>query len=206
MPRRADPAERRRQVAEALLRVVEADGLDAASLPAVARELGATTGLVQKYFRSKDELLLFAAGHLGDLARTRVHRALTEAGDVGIEEMLLRGMSVVAGAHPDTRDAEGRIWLAFVARAAFHPGLRELHLAGAREIRDRCRNALAEAVRRGEADPDLDVQAAATALAAFADGLALQRALEPEQFTAAVVRGLLRGCLDKIFAANGGPK
>ena len=68
--------ERRRQVADALLRVVAAEGFEAASIPRIARELGASTGLVQAYFRSKDELLLFAAHQLGDRLRARVEAAL----------------------------------------------------------------------------------------------------------------------------------
>ncbi|MEU6409292.1 TetR family transcriptional regulator C-terminal domain-containing protein [Microbispora sp. NPDC046933] len=203
MPRHADPFERRRRVAGALLRVVAAEGLEAASLPRVARELNASTGLVQAYFRSKDELLLFAAGHLGELMRARVAAALHGTTSADIRERLLRAMSVVAGAHDDG-SAEGRVWLAFLARAPFHPALRDMHVAGAEEIREHCLRAFEAARRLGQVPGDTDPQTQALALAAFADGLALQRAVEPEKFTDARVRELLRDHLDRIFAAGDG--
>ncbi|WP_344452113.1 TetR/AcrR family transcriptional regulator [Actinocorallia aurantiaca] len=198
MPRHADPVQRRRQVAEALFRVVEAEGLEAASIPRIARELGASTGLVQTYFRSKDELLLFAVAHQGDLLRARVAAALAETAAAGLKDRLLRAMCVVAGAGGEST-AEGRIWLAFLARAACHPELRLVHVAGAREIREHCRSTLVAARSEGLVPAGLDVDAEARALAVLADGLAVQRAVEPEVFTVRVVHDLLRAHLDRIF-------
>jgi AcrR family transcriptional regulator len=198
MPKKVDQEQRRRQVADALLRVVEAEGLDAASLPRIARELNATTGLIQQYFRSKDELLLFAAEHLGVLVRERVDTALQAALVKGMRELLVAGMSVLAGA-ADESGTEGRIWLAFLARAAVDPKLRQTHVDGAEEIRGRCREAFEYARTVGEVSPDLDPDAEARALAAFADGLAVQRVLEPEVFTAAEVRARLERYLHRVF-------
>ncbi|MEQ0564737.1 TetR/AcrR family transcriptional regulator [Amycolatopsis sp. NEAU-NG30] len=205
MPRHADPVQRRREVAQALLRVVGAEGLDAASIPRVARELGATAGLVQTYFRSKDELLLFAFGHLGELVNERVAAALGDSTGEDIGERLFRGMSVLAGADESEQDGEGRIWLAFLARAVVHPALREAHVAGVREVRDRCRQAFELARSRGQVDRDLEPHTAALELAAFADGVALQRVLEPEVVTRHVARRLLRDHLARIFRNPGTP-
>ncbi|GAA2382577.1 TetR/AcrR family transcriptional regulator [Streptomyces glaucosporus] len=185
-------------MAGALLRVVEAEGLEAASIPRIARELGATTGLVQTYFRSKDELLLFAVRHLGELTNARIAAVLEDHRRAGLKEQLLLALGVLTGADEGT-GSEARIWLAFLARAAFHPALRELHAAGAREIRDRCRETLAHARRLGLLPPDRDVEAEALALAAFADGLAVQRAVEPELMSAERVRDLLRRYLDRLI-------
>ncbi|WP_020579555.1 TetR/AcrR family transcriptional regulator [Actinopolymorpha alba] len=201
MPRHADPVQRRQQVAEALLHVVEAEGLEAASIPRVARELNASTGLVQTYFRSKDELLLFAAQHLGDLLRARVATALHAAAETDIKERLLRAMGVIAGADAE-RAAEGRIWLAFLARAASHPALRQVHVAGAEEIREHCRHAFEAARQLGQIADTLDPRAEARALAAFADGLAVQRAVEPETITDQQVHDLLGRYLSRIFAGE----
>jgi AcrR family transcriptional regulator len=203
MPRHADPHERRRQVADALLRVVEAEGLDAASIPRIARELGATTGLVQTYFRSKDELLLFAAEHLGELLRARVAAALMRCADAPLADRLLQAMAVLANADGSEQDGEGRIWLAFLARAVYHPALHDLHVSGAREIRDQCRMAFELAQRQGEIDASLDIDAEAAALAAFADGLAVQRVLEPDVMTKETAIDLLRRYLDRVFTRAG---
>ncbi|SHG79414.1 transcriptional regulator, TetR family [Streptoalloteichus hindustanus] len=181
------------------MRVVDAEGLDAASIPRIARELGATTGLVQTYFRSKDELLLFAFGHLQDLVRERVAAILSEDTDDSLDGRLLRVACVLASADEDAQDSEGRVWLAFLARAAFHPVLRERHLAGAAEIRDRFEEAFEWARTHGQVAGDLDARAAAVALGAFVDGIALQRALEPERVTKDVARRLLHDHLARIF-------
>jgi len=200
MPRYADPVERRRQVADALLRVVAAEGFEAASIPRIARELGASTGLVQAYFRSKDELLLFAAEQLADRLRSRVEAALAH-GD-GVKERLLYGMSVIGGADEEY-PTEGRVWLAFLARATVHPRLREVHAAGEREIRERCRLAFEIARDLGEVPGDIDPEAEARSLTAFADGLALQRAVEPDVITGDEVRARLRHYLDRVFTGPG---
>jgi AcrR family transcriptional regulator len=199
MPRHADPEQRRRQVAEALLRVVEAEGLDAASIPRIARELGATTGLVQAYFRSKDELLLFAVRHLRELVYARVAAALSASAEDDVREQLFCGMTVLASGDESEQDSEGRIWLAFLARAVYHPALRSLHVEGAAEIRSRCQYAFELARQRGLVGASVSPAAEAASLQAFADGIALQRALEPELVTKAVARRMLRAYLDRIF-------
>ncbi|MGI5171001.1 TetR family transcriptional regulator C-terminal domain-containing protein [Spirillospora sp. CA-253888] len=58
-----------------------------------------------------------------------------------------------------------------------------MHAAGAEEIRHHCRLALEAAQRCGQVARALDPRAEARALAAFADGLAVQRAVEPELIT-----------------------
>ncbi|WP_433009722.1 TetR/AcrR family transcriptional regulator [Kribbella sp. CA-294648] len=202
MPKRVDQGRRRREVAEALLRVVDAEGLDAASLPRIARELGATTGLIQQYFRSKSELLQFAVDHLSVVQRARAAEALEATPGDQVRDRLVAAMSVVGGVG-DESGAEGRIWLAFLARAAVDPALRQIHVDGANEIREHCRLAFEYARSLGQVPPSLDAEAEARGLAAFADGLAAQRALEPELITPAEVRDHLDRYLQRIFLTEG---
>lgn len=185
-------------MAQALLRVVESEGLEAASIPRIARELGATTGLVQTYFRTKDELLIFAAQYLGEAMNARVAAALAACDPKDVRQRLLTSLSVLTGVDEGSR-AEARIWLAFLARAAFHPALREVHVAGSQEIRDRCQESLRLARQLGLLPADRDDRAEALALVAFADGLTVQRAVEPELMSAGLVRQLLRRYLDRLF-------
>jgi TetR/AcrR family transcriptional regulator, transcriptional repressor of bet genes len=60
MPKRVDPLAQRRSIAEAVFRLAVARGADAVSMRDVAAEAGVSLGMVQHYFRSKDEMLLFA--------------------------------------------------------------------------------------------------------------------------------------------------
>ncbi len=64
MPKRVDHEERRRQIAEALLRTAAARGLHATGMREVAAEAGVSLRLVQYYFGTKEELLLAAMQHL----------------------------------------------------------------------------------------------------------------------------------------------
>ncbi|WP_090101073.1 TetR/AcrR family transcriptional regulator [Lentzea jiangxiensis] len=185
MPKRADPVERRQQVVAALYRVVDAEGLDAASLPRIARELNATTGLLQKYFRSKDELLLFAQGQLVEELTTSVRAVLAQEGS--LKDRLHKALCVIALVDDAAR---ARVWLAFAARAAANPVLLQRHVEGAWVIRDLCRQMLeAEGLDGGEA----------VGLAALVDGVTTQRALEPEVMTEDVAERVIGRHLERLW-------
>ena len=78
MPKRVDHEERRRQIAEALLRTAATRGLHATGMREVAAEAGVSLRLVQYYFGTKEELLLSAMQHLaaqfGERALARINR------------------------------------------------------------------------------------------------------------------------------------
>src|ERR1700678_3301362 len=63
-PKRLDHEERRRQIADALLRTAAKRGLHATGMREVAAEAGVSLRLVQYYFGTKEELLLAAMQHL----------------------------------------------------------------------------------------------------------------------------------------------
>src|SRR5688572_9761853 len=58
MPRTADHDARRRQVADAVERLVADEGLDAVTVARTAAAAGISVGLVQHYFPAKDDMLL----------------------------------------------------------------------------------------------------------------------------------------------------
>ena len=78
MPKRVDHEERRRQIAEALLRTAATRGLHATGMREVAAEAGVSLRLVQYYFGTKEELMLAAMQHLaarfGARAMARINR------------------------------------------------------------------------------------------------------------------------------------
>jgi len=79
MPKRVDHEQRRRQIADALLRAAATRGLHATGMREVAAEAGVSLRLVQYYFGTKEELLLFAAQQL---AVQFAERALTRIREV----------------------------------------------------------------------------------------------------------------------------
>jgi AcrR family transcriptional regulator len=72
MPKRVDHEERRRQIADALLRAAATRGLHATGMREVAAEAGVSLRLVQYYFGTKEELLLCATQRLAAQYSERV--------------------------------------------------------------------------------------------------------------------------------------
>jgi AcrR family transcriptional regulator len=86
VPKRVDHEERRRQIADALLRTAATRGLHAAGMREVAAEAGVSVRLVQYYFGTKEELLLAGTQYLAARFSERVMaraRRLKEAGAAG---------------------------------------------------------------------------------------------------------------------------
>ncbi|MCK9894876.1 TetR/AcrR family transcriptional regulator [Frankia sp. AgB32] len=94
MPKRVDHELRRRQIADALLRVAAAQGLHTVGYREVAVEAGVSVRLVQYYFETKEQLLLFGLRRVGDQFTERMlprlaAAALPVAGRSRIEVVLL---------------------------------------------------------------------------------------------------------------------
>ncbi|MFK8850395.1 TetR/AcrR family transcriptional regulator [Streptomyces sp. Ac-502] len=80
MPKKVDHEARRREISQALWRIASTRGLEGASLRDVAAEAGISLGRLQHYFRTKDEMLVFALRYIETLAQERI-RARIEALD-----------------------------------------------------------------------------------------------------------------------------
>src|SRR3954468_6510376 len=74
MPKHVDHEQRRRQLAEAVVRIACSRGLQAVSMREVAAEAGVSLRLVQYYFHTKEELLAGTLRHLGEQLAARVQR------------------------------------------------------------------------------------------------------------------------------------
>ena len=92
MPKRVDHEERRRQIADALLRTAATRGLHATGMREVAAEAGVSLRLVQYYFGTKEELLLAAMQHLaaqfGERGLARIRRLKDAEGQVSPRDVI----------------------------------------------------------------------------------------------------------------------
>ncbi len=126
---------------------------------------------MQKYFRTKDEMLTFAA----ELAGERVERRMADVNTAlpprhALRELILTTLPVDA-----ERRAEAIAQLAFAVHAAHHP-----HLAAIRRQVDRdIRQALASWLEA--AGYGAHTGALADAVIALSDGLALRMLYAPEE-------------------------
>jgi AcrR family transcriptional regulator len=185
---------RRRELGQALWRVVLRDGIEAASVRRVAAEAGVSAGSLRHVFPSQSELLTFAMQLVIDEVTRRVE-AVEPSGDT--REAVERVLHSLLVLDPETR-AVFDVWLAFATRSRVDASLRPLRDQAHAHVRGLC-TASIEALRAdGRARPDLDVPDEAERLHALIDGLALHATLEPELTTPARQVELLALHLDTL--------
>ncbi|MEU2395419.1 TetR/AcrR family transcriptional regulator [Streptomyces sp. NPDC007369] len=168
MPRQVDHEGRRRLIAEAVCALADESGLEGVTLRDVADRAQVSMGAVQRCFRTKEEMLLFALAHVGDRIGERVRARLvrcpaqsagTALGHAATELALLR----------EEHRAEARVWLAFLAQAAVSEPLARSVRANYTALQDVFTRLVAEAAGDAAALPDPARQA--RTLLALADGL-----------------------------------
>ena len=121
MPKKVDPRQRRTLIADALMRVAAEQGLEAVSLRHVAAAAGVSAGMVQHYFRTKDEMMSFAMSVVRDRSQARVTEAVTALGERPPPRLLLRTMIAALLPLDEPSRSDGRVALAFLAYTAVRP-------------------------------------------------------------------------------------
>jgi AcrR family transcriptional regulator len=183
MPKIVDHHERRTLIADALMRVAADRGLEEVSLRHVAAEAGVTSGMVQHYFRTKDELMAFAMEVVRERNEARVTAAAGRLGPAPAPRDLIRTLLTEILPLDEQRRADGRVALAFLAYAAVRPVAAALLRADTEGMLA----FLADQV--ATANPDLDALAAAAGLLGMMEGLGvylLSGHLTPPQALAAL--------------------
>ncbi|HTX29104.1 MAG TPA: TetR/AcrR family transcriptional regulator [Streptosporangiaceae bacterium] len=178
MPKRVDHEERRRQIADALLRTAATRGLHATGMREVAAEAGVSLRLVQYYFGTKEELLLFAtqqlAAQFSERALTRIRRT-SEAGEPGgparprdvIAAILTEGLPA-----DDERRTFTIIYTAYLALSLTDPALAITPLArNSSAVTDVIAAQLRAAQAAGDTPAHLDPDTEAVSLMAMSAGL-----------------------------------
>ncbi len=186
MPKKVDHEERRRHIAEAVLRIAGRDGLDRATLRDVAVEAGISLGAVQHYFRGKDEMLRYVVGYLGERVTARI---MARIGDMTSVRSILRVMAAEMLPLDDRRRAERRAGQAFGIRAVDVPELTEGPREGVGWLHTQVAELIAQGQRDGELRPGLDPERESIALLAMIEGLATYVLLgvhDPDQAMATV--------------------
>jgi TetR/AcrR family transcriptional regulator, transcriptional repressor of bet genes len=197
VPKQVDHQERRGRIADALWAVAERDGIAATTVRHVAAEAGVSVGMVQHYFSTKDEMLLFALRWVGEefgAAITAGVGALPEPRDpYEVVRIVLTSRLPL--------DPRGRIYVqalvAWLGRAIANPELARYMLEGTRLLRDYLADQLRLAQRSGRVPARFDPPRTADGLLAFADGLSshlLQGLHTPDEALA-----VLGEYLDRIF-------
>ncbi|MFD4866091.1 TetR/AcrR family transcriptional regulator [Streptomyces sp. NPDC058412] len=170
MPRQVDHAGRRRLIAEAVCRLADERGLEGVTLRDVAARAQVSMGAVQRCFHTKEEMLVFALGHISEqimervqarLVRSPAQSAGTALGHAATEISLLR----------EEHRAEARVWLAFVAQAAVSEVLARTLQTNYATLQEAFTRLISEASEGTDCAVPLDPQREARTLLALADGL-----------------------------------
>lgn len=200
MPKLVDHEERRRELGEAVWRVIRSRGVDSASIRTVAREAGWSPGALRHYFTSQSELLTFAMQMVVERIEARLS-ALEPAADPrrAVEQRLHELLPL-----DEERRAENEVWLAFAARALVDPQLRARHEEVDEELRRAARATLEELGSAGRLRPGLELDLEAERLHGLLDGLALHTAMRPNRMSPEVIRSVLARHLDSLDPDEGG--
>lgn len=181
---------------DALVGVVVDRGLDAVSVRTVAAAAGVSIGAVQYHFATKDELLHAAYRRTIDQFTAR---ALTHAEDAPTPGAYIRALLAELLPLDDARDAELRVALAFTARSPHSPRLADLYTTGYQALVDAVTRALDQAIRTGEAAPDVNPHRDAITAVAIADGLAWHALCAPDALTRDDTLTALHAHLDRLL-------
>ncbi|MEE2033918.1 TetR/AcrR family transcriptional regulator [Rhodococcus chondri] len=169
MPKLIDRDQRQQEIAEAVWRVIQRDGVGAVSVRDVAAEAGLSTGSLRHVFASKTELLAYSMRLVQErvLARVEAHLAVADPWE--------RALAILDEFLPldERRRSEMEVNLALIAEGPAHPMLTEIGLDAQRKLRTGCTRILAGLAREGLIASTCDLDAEAMRLHALIDGAAM---------------------------------
>jgi AcrR family transcriptional regulator len=198
MPKRVDHAERRTEMAEALVRVAGRRGLHAVGMRDVAAEAGVSLRLVQYYFETKEKLLLFGLEHLTRKFGERLSARIRAAGDAPGPRATVEALLMTALPTDEESRTFHHLYTSYAVLA-----VTDRTLAAQPFIRnpDAAEGAVADILRRAQAAdllrPGVDAQLAAAGLLAMSAGLGTSILAGQRSPEAAVA--VLDDHLDRIF-------
>jgi TetR/AcrR family transcriptional regulator, transcriptional repressor of bet genes len=170
MPKRVDHQERRQMIAEAVVRLVAAEGAEAASLRAVAAEAGVSMGAVQHYFTTRDEMLLFALDYGNGLFAERFQKLLAERQPTTPRETFRLFFTLLLPLDPDSRTG-ARLWAALIARGCVDEPTHKLAADAYTNLTAFAVRWLTEAMPGPQAAEGMDVAQSARHLVSVIEGL-----------------------------------
>ncbi|RKS08747.1 TetR family transcriptional regulator [Nocardiopsis sp. Huas11] len=206
MPKIVDHEQRRRELTEALWRVIAESGPEAVSIRTVAAEAGLSTGALRHYFQTREELLVFAMRLAEERVTERMiaHQSAQDPATTVVDQVA--GLAEQLLPLDETRLAEYRAW-----EAAGMLGERDTDREHRWREQRRLYRRLVAGLARLPADdpsrphPDADVEEWSEHLHTYVDGLALQLVVTPSVVGPEGVRARLRAFLVRVEAVLARP-
>lgn len=169
---------KRRDVLEAAWRCILRVGLENVTIREIAAELGATTGTVVHYFRTKDEILLYALDHLITGMVEAVNRSVEGVtGLARLEQILYASLPM-----DDEGEMGWRIWLAFLKTSIGNTALSAEHSRRYAQLRKNLVDEIGALQKQGLVRRGINVPLEAEALIVLADGIGVGRVIDRDRF------------------------
>ncbi len=189
------PEDRKKTIARATCHAIIERGLHRMNMRDIARVLGTTTGPLQHYFASKDELLLYTKNLLID-------ELLDNAREAGKKLRGSERLCVVCERLLPLTESARMAWLvltAFNGRAISDKQLTAIQISRYSKCRQFFEQEITLAKDAGVLDLPLDISLEAIALASFVDGLAVHLLFLSKAEAGRAKKELVRRYLERNF-------
>ncbi|MCX2929469.1 TetR family transcriptional regulator C-terminal domain-containing protein [Mycobacterium sp. CVI_P3] len=187
MPKQVDHDERRREITAAMWRILLRDGMGAVTVRALAAEAGWSVGALRHYYRSQDDLILFATGEMLTTISQRIYALDLDSPDRGVLQQAIEEMLPL----DRQRKAEAQVWFALLTRRVASPQVaaeaNELDLI----VRDAVHQVLTKLNTAQLVSGQRDLEVEAVRLHALIDGLALHALSEPPLDSPTAIRAAI---------------
>jgi AcrR family transcriptional regulator len=170
MPRKVDHKKRREAFLAAAYRTIKRKGIGGATVRAVAKEAGFTTGALVHYVDSVDSLLVQAS----DYAARDVRARMEVAEQLPDKLEALRHVLYLALCTDEDKRGNWNFFLGFWERSVHNIAVRRITHARYREWLKRTERLIRHAQQAGKIGANIDVRLASRACVALIDGVATQ--------------------------------
>ena len=194
MPKIVDHDERRDEIVFAAVRIIARQGLEAATVRSIAAEAGYSSGVLDHYFRGKDDILVKALEASHRRIKMRWRKLLRgRRGFDALRRLLLDNLPTDAQ-HRD----ETRLEMQFWARSAGDVELTTVLQREAAVFRRTVIRYVEEAVADADLPAGTDAAETAERLLALMDGISVRAVNEPRKFPARRQVGMMESALEGL--------
>lgn len=192
MPKIVNHEERKKQIAEAMWRVILDKGMEGATVRNIAEEAGLSLGALRHYFTNQDDLLVYAMKLVQERATERIEAVAQQ--NMQPKEMVMAVLLEIVPLNEETL-AEMEVWFAFIA-----------HVKHRKEELDVPNDGILEGVQKvigylgamGLLKKGLDLDLEAERLYALIDGIAIHALFEPERLEAERIKKTIHYHIESI--------
>jgi AcrR family transcriptional regulator len=177
LPKIVDHEERREEVITAVWRVIARDGLESSTIRAIAKETGASAGILAHYFEDKDDILTYALKLSHRRIRERQNNKLN--GLTGLEA--LKALVLDNLPLDEERELETRLEISYWARSLTRAEVTKVQRAEAAILHKRMVTLVLEAQGLGEIEKNQSPEMIVERLHALIDGLSLRALIHRER-------------------------